>query len=43
VRKPKDEKRVKMSDKEEKLFGLEKLKVVCSDVPEITPQESRLN
>ena len=32
----KDEKRVKMSDEEEKLFGLEKLKVARSDVPAIT-------
>lgn len=32
----KDEKRVKMSDEDEKLFGLEKLKVVRSDVPAIT-------
>lgn len=32
----KDEKRVRMSDEEEKLFGLEKLKVVRSDVPAIT-------
>ena len=32
----KDEKRVRMSDEEEKLFGLEKLKVTRSDVPAIT-------
>ena len=32
----KDEKRIKMSDEEEKLFGLEKLKVARSDVPAIT-------
>ena len=32
----KDEKRIKMSDEEEKLFGLEKLKVARSDVPTIT-------
>ncbi|MBS1258282.1 MAG: Decarbamoylnovobiocin carbamoyltransferase [Candidatus Scalindua arabica] len=32
----KDEKRVKMSNEEEKLFGLEKLKVARSDVPAIT-------
>lgn len=32
----KDEKRVKMSDEEERLFGLEKLKVARSDVPAIT-------
>ena len=32
----KDEKRVMMSDEEEKLFGLEKLKVTRSDVPAIT-------
>ncbi len=32
----KDEKRVKMSDKEEELFGLEKLKVARSEVPAIT-------
>ena len=32
----KDEKRVRMSDEEEKLFGLEKLKVARSDVPAIT-------
>ena len=32
----KDEKRVKISDEEEKLFGLEKLKVARSDVPAIT-------
>lgn len=32
----KDEKRIKMSGEEEKLFGLEKLKVVRSEVPAIT-------
>jgi carbamoyltransferase len=32
----KDEKRIRMSDEEEKLFGLEKLKVTRSDVPAIT-------
>ncbi|OHB36077.1 MAG: hypothetical protein A2Y08_02045 [Planctomycetes bacterium GWA2_40_7] len=32
----KDEKRIKMSGDEEKLFGLEKLKVARSDVPAIT-------
>ncbi|ODS33656.1 MAG: carbamoyltransferase [Candidatus Scalindua rubra] len=32
----KDEKMIKMSDKEEKLFGLEKLKIERSDVPAIT-------
>ncbi|MBT3880669.1 MAG: carbamoyltransferase [Candidatus Scalindua sp.] len=32
----KDEKKIKMSGEEEKLFGLEKLKVVRSDVPAIT-------
>ncbi|MEK6767097.1 MAG: carbamoyltransferase [Planctomycetota bacterium] len=32
----KDEKRIKMSGEEEKLFGLEKLKVARSDVPAIT-------